>query len=444
MDVGPARRLKDAYAPKQVIDARGGIVMPGLINAHTHAAMTLFRGYADDLPLKEWLEKHIWLAEARHVSPDTVRTGTLLAIAEMVRSGTTLFNDMYFFEDEVAQVAKGAGMRAMVGECLLDFPTPNKKTPQEGLSYTEGLIRKWKDDPLIRVAVAPHSVYALSPEHLKAAAALAKAGGVPCHIHLSETLKEVAEAREKCRLTPVEHLDSLGVLGGNVVATHCVQLTENDRLLLARAGAGVVHNPNSNMKLAGGVAPVPDLISRKVKLGLGTDGAASNNGLNMLSEASMAAKLHKAVALDPTVVDARTALGMATLGGARVLGMQDRVGSLEKGKRADVILLEPDRPHSVPQYDPYSGVVYAMDRGDVGTVIIDGRVVMRDRRILSFDEGKAVREMKAPAEKIRAARTPLAEVEQFEVANAVFSAEITFLAKSRDYIFFSGMSSQRG
>lgn len=392
--------LKGRFRAKETIDATGKIVMPGLINAHTHAAMALFRGLADDLPLQEWLEKHIWPAEAKYMNAEGVRLGALLAIAEMIRSGTTTFNDMYLFENEVAEVAREAGIRAVVGEGLLDFPTPNKQTPQEGLQYTEWLIEKWRHEPLIKVAVAPHSCYACSPEVLKAAKTISEKYLVPFHIHLSETKKEAEDMRKKYGLTPVAYLESLDVLGDAVIAAHCIHLTEEDIQLITRRKVGVAHNPESDMKLASGVAPIPALLAAGAKVALGTDGPASNNNLDMFAEMDTAAKLHKVFRDDPTVMEARVVLEMATIGGARVLGLEERIGSIEKGKRADVIVIDLNKPHLVPLYNPYSQVVYAAGGGDVETVIIEGRVVMGKRKLLTLDEEKLIRNVHAWAGRI--------------------------------------------
>lgn len=399
--VKPGEVLEGRFQARETIEAAGKIVMPGLVNTHTHAAMTLFRGLADDLPLQEWLEGHIWPSEAKHMSAEAVRLGTQLAIAEMIRAGTTTFNDMYLFEEEVAEMARQAGIRAVVGEGLLDFPTPNHQTPQEGLQYAERLIEKWRHDPFVTVAVAPHSCYACSPDILKAARALADRHRVPLHIHLSETKEEVAEIRGKYGFTPVAHLENLGVLGGTVVAAHCIHLTEEDMDLIVRRRVGVAHNPESDMKLASGVAPIPALLAAGARVGLGTDGAASNNDLDMFGEMDTAAKIHKVFLRDPTVMDAPGVMEMATMGGARVLGMEGRIGSLEKGKRADVIILDLNRPHLVPLYHPYSQVVYAAGREDVETVIVEGRVVMRGRKLLTIEEEKVIREVRAWAGRIR-------------------------------------------
>jgi 5-methylthioadenosine/S-adenosylhomocysteine deaminase len=392
---------KSNLKAKETIDATGKLVMPGLINTHTHAAMTIFRGYADDLPLMEWLQNYIWPAEAKYINAETVRLGTQLAAIEMISSGTTTFNDMYFFEDEVAKAAKEIGIRAVIGEGLLDFPTPNKKTPQEGLDYTEMLIRKWHNEPLITVAVAPHSPYTCSPELLKAAKNLSDKYDVPLHIHVSETEQELNDSRNKHGLTPFEYLDSLDFLGDNVIAAHSVHLTPNDIQLIAKQKVGVSHNPESNMKLASGIAPILELLDAGVKVGLGTDGAASNNDLNMFEEMDTAAISQKVFAKNSSVVNAKSVVEMATIGGAKVLGLDKEIGSLEKGKRADIIIIDLHKPHLTPLYNPYSQIVYAMDGADAETVIIEGRIVMRDNKILTVNEDKIIQDMNALAAKIR-------------------------------------------
>lgn len=384
------RKLK----AKKTIDAAGKVIMPGLINTHTHAAMTLFRGLADDLPLDEWLENYIWPAEAKYMNAQTVRLGTLLAITEMIHSGITTFNDMYFFEDEVAQVVQESGIRAVLGEAILDFPTPNSKTPEEGLKYTAWLIEKWKNNPLITISVAPHSTYTCSSEVLKETGKIADQYGTRLHIHLSETQKEVKEIKEKYRLTPVQYLDSLGVLGNNTVAAHCVYLTEKDIQVLSKNNAGVAHNPTSNMKLASGVAPVPEILAAGITTGLGTDGAASNNTLDIFKEMDAASKLQKVVRLDPTVMKAEAVLRMATIGGARVLGLDDEIGSIEAAKRADIIIIDFNIPHLTPVYNIYSHLVYAAKSTDVESVIIEGKLIMEKHKILTVDEQDIINEVR--------------------------------------------------
>jgi 5-methylthioadenosine/S-adenosylhomocysteine deaminase len=374
--VGPEEFWSSAVEPGERLDARGGLVMPGLINAHTHAAMTCFRGLADDLPLSVWLNEHIFPAEKK-INAGLVYWGTLLACAEMILGGTTTFCDMYLFEGEVAKAAHEAGMRALVGEVLYDFPSPNYGPPEQGLAYTRDLIHTWAGDPLISVAIEPHSSYTCSPELLRGCNDIAVKHKVPMIIHLSESEDEVRQVRERYGSTPVGHLERLGLLGPHVIADHCVVLSEEDKGLIAGRGVRVAHNPESNMKLANGVAPVPDLLALGVPVGLGTDGCASNNNLDMFAEMDTVAKLHKVHRLDPTVMDARTVVRMATRGSARVLGLENRVGSLEPGKKADLVCL------------------------DLTLSIINGRVVMRDREVLTLDVERVMAEVRKIAHTIK-------------------------------------------
>lgn len=398
--VGPASAMKDRYVATRTIDAAGKLVMPGLVNSHTHAAMTLFRGLADDLPLDTWLTKHIWPAEAKFITPASVRIGANLALAEMIRSGTTTFSDMYFFADELAQAAKTAGVRGVVGEAVLDFPTPDSKSPQESFAAIEKLAAKWKNDPLIMIAVAPHSPYTCSPETLKSAKKLADTLGLPLIIHVSETRKEVSDITGKYGVPPFKHLDRLDFFGGTVIVAHAVYPTPDEIRLMAEKKVGVAHNPESNMKLASGVAPVPEMLRAGIAVGLGTDGAASNNNLNMFKEMNAAALLQKVSRLEPTAMTARETVTAATIGGAKVLGLEKRIGSLENGKRADLIIIDLNRPHLVPLYDVYSLLVYAANGADVETVFIEGRPVMENRKLLTLDEGSVMREAQKLALKI--------------------------------------------
>ncbi|UCG12617.1 MAG: amidohydrolase, partial [Deltaproteobacteria bacterium] len=301
VEVGPEAALNKTYEAKRIIDARGGIIMPGLVNTHTHAAMTCFRGLADDLPLMTWLHDHIFPAEAG-LTHEAVYQGTRLACAEMILSGTTTFCDMYLFEDAVARAAKEAGVRAVVGEVLYDFPSPNYGPVEEGLKYTESLILKWQDDPLITIAVEPHSAYLCSPDLLKKAKSIADRNGAPMVIHLSESEHEVAQLREKYGRTPAEHLAEIDFLSPKLIADHCVAITQKDISLLKAFDVKVAHNPESNMKLASGIAPVPELLRHGITVGIGTDSCASNNNLDLFQEMDTVAKLHKVHALDPTVM----------------------------------------------------------------------------------------------------------------------------------------------
>lgn len=380
VDLGPRQVVEPRCAAKERLDAAGRLVLPGLINAHTHAPMTIFRGLADDLPLDVWLKEYIWPAEGKHVNPHMVYWGTQLAAAEMIRSGTVAFADMYFYEDDIGRSARDAGIRVVLGEALVDFPSPNTKTPDEGLAYVWDSLARWAGDPWVTVALQPHSTYACSPDLLTRAKSLADEFGVILLTHACETAQELKDVRARYGCGPVEHLERLGILDSRTVLAHGVHLSGDEIALLAERGASVVHCPESNMKLASGVAPVPALLRAGVNVALGTDGAASNNDLNLWGEMGTAARLHKVFSGDPTVVSAREVVWMATRGGARALGLEARLGSLEVGKRADLVLVDLEAPHMVPMYDPYSHLVYAARASDVVTVVIEGQVV--------FDHGE--------------------------------------------------------
>ena len=397
--VGPMSEAP-IWAAAKTIDADGGIVLPGLVNAHTHAAMTCFRGMADDLPLMDWLQDHIFPAEAR-LDHEQVKIGTLLACAEMILSGTTCFCDMYLFEDAVAEAARLAGMRAVVGEVLYDFPSPNYGPIEAGFTYTERLIAKWRDDPLITIAVEPHSPYLCAPDLLRRAGDLARGNNLPLVIHVAETRAEIATTRERYGVTPVRHLADLDLLYPGLLACHGVMLTDDDMDLLQSHDVKIAHNAESNMKLASGIAPIPQLLARGICVGLGTDGCASNNNLDLMGEMDTVAKLHKVNTLDPTVLDAETVLAMATIDGARALGMSDRIGSLETGKSADLILIDTRQPHLTPLYHPVSHIVYAARGGDVRTTVINGQVVMEDRVPLTLDRDRVMQDVSRLADTIR-------------------------------------------
>lgn len=385
---------------RKQIDARGGLILPGLINSHTHAAMTLFRGLADDLPLMQWLNNYVFPVEGK-MDGGFVRVGTLLACAEMIMSGTTTFCDMYLFEEEVAQAARESGMRCVVGEVLYDFPSPNYGLLENGFAYTEALIERWKGDPLVSIAVEPHSLFTCGVDLLKRANDIALRSGVPLIIHVGETQTEIQEIQSRYGKRPVEHLRDLGLLGPHLIADHCVYVDQGEIELLAQHRVSVVHNPESNMKLASGIAPVPEMIAQGVTVALGTDGCASNNNLDLFSEMDVAAKLHKVNTLDPTVMDAQTLLRMATRDGSRALGIDTITGSLEVGKKADLIVIDIQKPHLTPMYNPYSHLVYAAGGHDVKHSVIDGKIVMEDRRLLTVDVEDVIRRAKEQAERVR-------------------------------------------
>jgi 5-methylthioadenosine/S-adenosylhomocysteine deaminase len=380
--------------------------MPGLINTHTHAPMTLFRGLADDLALTEWLNNYIFPAEATMVSPEFVRAGTRLAALEMIQSGTTTFADMYYFEEEIARETRAAGMRGVLGETIIQFPVADAKTPADGLKRAEAFINEFKGDPLITPAVAPHALYTLDGPTLKAARDLSRRYGVPTLIHLAESRDEVKIAQERLFPSPVTYLDSLGFFGPGVLAAHGIYVSEPEMALLKAKGVGISHNPESNMKLASGTAPVTAYLRAGVALGLGTDGAASNNDLDMFEAMRMASLLQKLQTSDPRVVSAQTAIDLATIGGARAMGMDKQIGSLEPGKRADLILVSMTAARQTPMYDPVSHLVYVTHGDDVRTTIVNGRVLMRDRKMLTLDEAAILKDARAWAEKVRAAVTP--------------------------------------
>ena len=384
--VGAAAEIDAAYTAREVVDATGKVVIPGLINGHTHVPMTLFRGIADDLDLQEWLTKYIFPAEAKNVTEDFVRVGTRLGLAEMIRSGTTTYCDMYYFEDAIADETFKAGMRGVLGETVIDFPVADNKTNSEAMTYVERFINHWKGNALIIPAIAPHAPYTVSEDHLKAARAFSDRTGAPMVIHISETKREVDDSIKSKGASPIDYLNRIGFLNDRVIAAHVVWPTEEELGLIKRLGVGVVHNPQSNMKLASGVAPVPEMLKNDLAVGLGTDGAASNNDLNLWEEMDTAAKLHKVFSKDPKVVSAQEAFEMATIRGARALHLEKEIGSIEAGKRADLAVVDLDDLNQTPFYNIYSDLVYAAKAGDVRTVIIEGRIVMRDRRFLTLNE----------------------------------------------------------
>jgi 5-methylthioadenosine/S-adenosylhomocysteine deaminase len=391
------------FDPKESIDATGQVVMPGLVNTHTHAPMVLYRGLADDLALMEWLQKYIFPAEARTVTPAFVRAGTRLAALEMIESGTTTYADMYYFEEEIAAVTKSAGLRGVLGQTIIQFPVADAKTPIEGLARAEAFIEQFADDELIVPAVAPHSMYTLDASTLKAVRALADRRHVPVLIHLAETADEVKTSRKQHGASPARYLASLGFWGPRTIAAHAVWSSPADIALLARRHVGVSHNPESNMKLASGAAPVVAMQAAGVNVGLGTDGAASNNDLDMFEAMRQAAFLAKLQTMDPRAVSARTAVEMATIGGARALGMDTQIGSLETGKRADLIVVSMGAARQTPMYDPLSHLVYVTRGDDVRTSVVNGRVLMRDRKVLTLSEPDVLAEARALAANVKKA-----------------------------------------
>ena len=401
--VGPAADVTARFRAQDTLDAAGQILLPGLINTHTHAPMVLYRGLADDLALSEWLEKYIFPAEAKTVSPEFVRAGTRLAALEMIESGTTTYADMYYFEEEVARETKAAGLRGVLGQTVIHFHVADARAPADGLARAEAFIKAYAGDALITPAVAPHAIYTLDAETLRAARELSRRHDVPTLIHLAETQDEVRNAEAQFKLTPVHYLDSLGFIGPGVLAAHGVWVSEPEIAVLQMRGVGVSHNPESNMKLASGTAPVPAYLRADAAIGLGTDGAASNNDLDMFEAMRTASLLHKLHSADPRAVSARVALEMATSRGARALGMSATIGSLEAGKRADMILVDVSSARHTPMYDPVSHLVYVARGDDVRTTIVNGRVLMRDRKVLTLNEAEVLRDARGWADKVRAA-----------------------------------------
>src|SRR5438477_7362784 len=385
--VGPLAEIEGRYQGKQTIDARNSLVLPGFINGHTHVPMTLFRGLHDDVTLSDWLHKYIFPAEAKNVNEQFVRWGTRLAAAEQIRSGITTFADMYYFEDAIGEETKAAGMRGVLGETMLDFPAPDNKSEAEMLAYTEKFLKKWQGDPLIYAAVAPHSIYTCSQKTLQDATALARKYHAPILIHVAEMKKEWEDSQKQHGMSPVQYLDKIGVLGPDVVSAHCIFVDGADRKTLAQRQVGCVYNPSSNMMIASGVAPVPEMRAEGVAVGLGTDGpAGSNNDLDLMEEMDLAAKLVKITKMNPLALNAKAVVEMATIDGAKALHMEKEIGSLEAGKKADIVLISLDEPNAVPMYDIYAQLAYALKASDIESVIIGGRVVMRDRKLLTVNE----------------------------------------------------------
>lgn len=387
--IGSRDELESTYAEAKRVPAGGGVILPGLINTHGHVPMVLFRGLADDLELMDWLENHIFPAEAEHVDEAFVRIGTRLACLEMLRGGTTTFVDMYYFEDAIAEEAEACGMRAVLGSTLIDFPAPDNKTWQEAIAYGRSFLAKWRDHPTITAALGPHSPYLVSADHLVEAHELAKEFNAPYLIHVAEDRAEIERVSKATGMTSVDYLDSLGVLDDRMLAAHMIWPTPTEIELLAAREVGVAHCPQSNMKIAAGVAPVAAMLEAGVAVGIGTDGAASNNDLDLWEEIDTAAKLAKVTTGDSTVVSAREAMTLATVGGARAIGLEDSIGSLEVGKRADLIVVSADGLHQQPQpaeVNPYSLLTYATKASDVETVVIEGRVVVENGQVLTLDE----------------------------------------------------------
>jgi 5-methylthioadenosine/S-adenosylhomocysteine deaminase len=394
--------IASRYKAAQTIDAAGQVVMPGLINTHTHAAMVMFRGLGNDLALMDWLQKYIFPAEAKTVSPDFVRIGTQLAALEMIQSGTTMFADMYYFEEEVAKVTRAAGLRGVLGQTVIEFPVPDAKTPADAIKRAEAFARQFDHDELITPSLAPHSVYTLDAATLRAVSETAKRLNIPIQIHLAETQAELGLSQQRHKMRPVAVLESIGFWAPTTLAAHGVWINDDEIALLKQRGVGVSNNPESNMKLSSGTAPVLKYRKAGVNVGIGTDGAASNNDLDMFEAMRQAAFQQKLVTMDPTAISAPEAIEMATLGGARALG-RTRLGSLAAGMLADLIIVDVSKARQQPLFDPVAQIVYTTRGDDVVTTIVNGRVLMRDRKVLTLNAAKVIAEARTAADLVRKA-----------------------------------------
>jgi len=400
-------KILASYTAARTLPGEGMVLMPGLVNGHSHSAMVLFRGLADDLALEDWLQNYIFPAEAKFVDENFVRVGEQLACWEMIRGGTTTFVDMYFKPDVASEVVNECGLRAIIAPSSIDFPSPGFQGWDDAFATAVDFVKRWKGkNPRITPAIAAHAPYTVSPEHLTQAIAAARQYEVPLTIHLAETQTEVEDIKQRYNATPVQHLENLGFLEPRVFAAHVVWPNESEIALLARRGVGVIHNPDSNLKLASGFAPIPAMVKAGVKVGLGTDGAASNNDLDMWEAIRLTALIHKATTLDPTAVPAKTVLRMATLGGAEALGLADKIGAIKVGLQADLLQVQLKEPHLTPLYDVISHLVYTADAQDVDTVIVDGQVLMHKREMLTVDPDKIRLEATSIGERIKAELRP--------------------------------------
>ncbi len=383
--VGAASDLSDVAA-KERLDARGKLIMPGLVNAHNHTPMSLFRGLADDLPLEQWLQDHIFPAEAQFISPERVRLGARLAVTEMVLGGTTTCCDGYFLASDIAEAVSSTGMRMVAGQGVIDFPAPGVPDPKQNIVVADRFANSWRNaSPLITPSIFCHAPYTCSAETLRAAKNAADKHGVLFQIHVSETRSEEEQCRRTNGCSSIQYLDRLGLLDRRTLLVHSVWVDDGDLDIILRTQSPVIHCPESNMKLASGIAPVPNMLKKGIVVGLGTDGCASNNDLDLFNEMDMAAKLHKAHQSDPSVLDAETVVRMATIGGAKALGMDGEIGSLETGKAADLIVIDTARPHLTPMYHPASHIVYAAKGSDVEAVMVAGKWVVKAGRPLNID-----------------------------------------------------------
>jgi 5-methylthioadenosine/S-adenosylhomocysteine deaminase len=402
--IGPAAKIAASYDASEVLDGQGRVVMPGLVNGHSHAAMTLLRGVADDLALMDWLNNYIFPAEVEFVDAEFVRIGTELACWEMIRGGTTTFVDMYYYPDTVADVVEKCGMRAMVATTVIDQRSPDAENADDSIKKGSGFIERWQGkNSRISPIFGPHANYTLDAEQLRATRDAALALGVPISIHMSESPFEVQYSKDTFGMTSIELFESIGFFDGPTIGAHVVWPTDAEISILANREVGVIHNPTSNMKIASGIAPVADMLAAGVRVGLGTDGAASNNDLDMWEEMRLASFLQKVEQMNPEVLPATTVLRMATIGGATAIGLGESIGSLEIGKRADLIQVAFDDVHHVPTYDVISHLVYVTDEQDVASVVVDGTLLMRGKEFLTIDTERVAEEARALAAKIQSA-----------------------------------------
>ncbi len=399
--IGPTEEQPDHFTIREKIDAAGKILMPTFFNGHNHSPMSIFRGLGNDLNLDNWLNEFIWPAERTLINPETVYLGTMLSAIEMIRSGTGIFSDMYFFEEEVGRVCEETGMRGILGEAILDFPTPSRATPLESMNYTRELTAKFKGNPLVNIAIAVHAPYTCSPDVIRQAGELAAELDIPANIHLAETLTETETILQRYGKSPARYLYDLGFLSKRTVAHHAIHLSKEDIGLLKETGTSVITLPNSNMKLGSGSCPVSDLRRAGINVAIGTDGPASNNHLSIVRELQQLVRLERVTQMDPTCLTAPELIRMATINGARAYGLDQSLGSLESGKNADIQIINPDQPHWYPRYDAYNSIAYAMHSEDVETVIIAGKPVMRNRIMLNVDEQRIYRTLKKRTSGIR-------------------------------------------
>lgn len=386
IDIRSGSEEKELSPPLEILDARDCIIMPGLVNGHTHAAMTLFRGFADDLPLHTWLYQRIFPAEAKYLDSDSVYWGTLLACLEMISSGTTTFSDGYFFQDSTARAVHHSGLRAFVAQGVIDFPAPGVPDPKENLLKAKEFLERWKGvSDLITPCLFCHSPVTCSDSTMQQARKISQTYSIPLQIHLSETAEEVNEVIKKTGVRTVRHLDRLGLLYEGLIAAHAIHLDDDEIRLLSERSVKIVHVPESNMKLGSGVARIPDMLERGLVVAIGTDGCGSNNDLDLFLEMDMAAKLSKVFQMDPVCLDAPSVLKMATSRGATALGLEKEVGTLEPGKKADIIVVDLRKPHLIPVYNPFSTLVYSASGSDVKHAMVNGRLLLKDRQSLTLD-----------------------------------------------------------